>query len=123
MQAALFCGTRYGVDSNILHDIIYSLDFKTIIIHGDAAGVDSQVNSMAQERGMTIIPCPAQWKVYGKSAGPKRNTEMLNMLIALRNVGYECKVYAYPKKDSRGTNDMIAQARIARFHVMGKIIR
>ena len=48
-----------------------------VIIHGAARGADSLANDYATERGLRVVSYPADWKTYGKSAGPIRNTKML----------------------------------------------
>lgn len=46
------------------------------IISGMAAGADSLAVRYAKERGLKLLPFPANWKQYGKSAGILRNAEM-----------------------------------------------
>ena len=62
---------------------------------------------------MPHVPMPAQWKTRGKSAGPDRNTEMLNVLLALRECGYDVEVLAFVLPSSRGTWDMVRKAQAA----------
>jgi len=49
----------------------------TLLIHGDARGADRLAGEWAQERGVPILACPADWKRFGRGAGPKRNRQML----------------------------------------------
>lgn len=44
-----------------------------VIISGMARGADSLGERYAQERGLKLEGYPANWKLYGKSAGFKRN--------------------------------------------------
>jgi len=56
---------------------------------------------------------PADWNRWGKSAGPRRNTEMLKVLLALVDCGYHGSVEAFPLPNSIGTYDMIRKAQAA----------
>ncbi len=49
----------------------------TLLIHGDARGADRLAGEWARERGIEVLACPADWKRYGRGAGPKRNRQML----------------------------------------------
>lgn len=77
------------------------------VIHGAASGADSLAAEWARERGIAATACPADWARYGKSAGPKRNREML----ALKPDG----VVAFP--GGKGTYDMKTAAAAAGIHV------
>lgn len=74
----------------------------TIIISGQAEGVDTWAEQAAKELGYTFIPFKAQWKTYGKSAGFRRNAEMVNEAN---------KVVAFWNGHSRGTEHTINMAR------------
>lgn len=55
------------------------------IISGTARGADKLGERYAKERGYKIIPFEANWQLYGKAAGYKRNqlmAENANALIA-----------------------------------------
>ena len=47
-----------------------------VIISGGAKGADSIGEHYAKENGFEIQRFPADWKRYGRGAGPKRNKEM-----------------------------------------------
>lgn len=47
-----------------------------VIVHGCAAGADNMAGDAAQALNMQIEEHPADWKQYGKKAGPIRNREM-----------------------------------------------
>ena len=111
MNAVIFTGSRKWTRWDVVNKVIEEHPADTIVIHGAAEGLDSIVNELAKRRNMTIIPCPAQWDTLGKSAGPKRNIEMLNILISLQNCGYEVSVEAFPLEDSIGTKHMIKIAK------------
>ena len=73
----LVCGGRkYGfVDK--MYQGLDELEQIDIIISGHASGADKMGEMYADERGIETEVYPAQWKVYGRSAGFKRNTQML----------------------------------------------
>ena len=75
------------------------------IIHGECKGVDLTADKVARKLGFQIISAPADWKTYGKAAGPIRNKQMLNM-------GANA-VYAFHQNisQSKGTKNMIEQAK------------
>jgi hypothetical protein len=47
------------------------------IIHGDARGADTLAKVWALRNNISVISFPAEWGVYGRSAGYVRNTQML----------------------------------------------
>lgn len=73
----------------------------TVLIHGAARGADSLAQAWARDRGIQEIPFYPEWDLYGKSAGVRRNTEMLL-------IGRATRVVAFP--GGRGTENMVTQA-------------
>ena len=53
-----------------------------VIISGAAKGADSLGEKYAKERGYIIDSHPAKWDKYGKSAGYRRNKEMVDIASA-----------------------------------------
>ena len=47
-----------------------------VIVSGCAGGADAIGERYAKENGLNIEKFPADWKKYGKSAGPMRNLQM-----------------------------------------------
>ena len=47
-----------------------------VIVSGCAGGADAIGERYAKENGLNIEKFPADWKKYGKSAGPRRNLQM-----------------------------------------------
>lgn len=101
----LFCGTRHYIPSisREIEDVIKTLDSENdTIIHGGCSGVDSITDRLAKKYGFKVIKVDAEWKKYGKSAGPIRNKKMADIGID--------KAYAFPFPDlqqSRGTKNMV----------------
>ena len=50
----------------------------SVVIHGGARGADQLAGAWAKERQVSYKTYPAQWDRYGKSAGFRRNEQMLN---------------------------------------------
>lgn len=72
---------------------------------GDAAGVDALARHLAEQHGITLHVFKADWDTHGRSAGPRRNAEMVhafqNFLAA--NMDYEYRAFAFPAPKSKGT--------------------
>jgi hypothetical protein len=67
-------------------------------------GADQLAFEWALGNGHPAFPFPAPWKIYGRRAGPLRNSRMLGW-------GRPSMVVAFPGGD--GTADMVAQAKKA----------
>ena len=78
------------------------------IVSGGAKGADSLGERYAAERGYELKRFPANWKKFGRNAGPIRNGEMAS---------YADAVIAFPKGTSVGTANMLKQARKARLKI------
>lgn len=70
----------------------------TEVVSGKARGVDTLGEQWANENNIFIKEFPANWKKFGKSAGPRRNEEMGDYADAL---------VAIWDGESRGTKHMI----------------
>jgi len=78
------------------------------IITGGATGADACAHRWALDRRIPSKIVRAEWKKYGKAAGPIRNARMLEFKPDF--------VVAFPGGD--GTADMIRQARAAGVEVL-----
>lgn len=47
------------------------------IVSGGARGVDSWAAEAARERGLEVVEYPAKWHLYGRSAGFRRNQDIV----------------------------------------------
>lgn len=74
----------------------------TEIVCGEAAGVDLSGKNYAIEHNIVVVSFPANWKDYGRSAGPIRNKAMADYADALLAVW---------DGESRGTKNMIDTMR------------
>ena len=78
------------------------------IVSGGARGADLLGERFAKEYGFKMMRFPADWKAYGKQAGPVRNRQMLN--YAKEEQG---ALLAFWDGKSRGTKNMINIAKDA----------
>lgn len=113
----LVCGDRNWNNMNIIERELRKLPSDTIIIHGAAKGADTIAKFVAERIGLEIINegkgFPADWKRYGRAAGPIRNQQMINE-------GKPDLVLAFHENisESVGTKDMVERARKSRIKVL-----
>ena len=86
------CGKYRGINRDIT------------VIEGGATGADFLGRVYAKWVGFNVETHPADWKKYGKGAGPIRNQQMLDE-------GKPDVVVAFP--GGTGTADMVAKAKKA----------
>lgn len=109
-RAVIVCGSRDWFDDVPIWNALQSLHPATTVITGGASGADAIGHRIAVDRRMASRSIPANWSKHGRAAGPLRNTEMLELLLTFD----ERHVLAFrTRPDSRGTNNMIDQARRA----------
>ena len=113
----LVCGDRNWSDyEKIKHRLSLFLTHEVTVIHGAARGADTLAGKAARELGFEVVVVPAQWKKWGRAAGPIRNREMLGMepdlVLAFHN----------DLDRSRGTRDCVleAQRRKIAIEVLGE---
>lgn len=100
----LICGGREWADEKPIKKVIDFLPPESTVISGGAPGADSIAERLALMRAdLKVEIFHAKWILWGKSAGPKRNIEMLEEKPDI--------VYAFPDKDSVGTYHTIKEAR------------
>lgn len=109
----LVCGSRHFNDYNFMYRTIAAMfdpDDTLTLIHGDARGADRLAEAVFLSGYFHSSPeykrFPADWSKYGKAAGPIRNKQMLDE-------GKPDLVIAFLGPNSRGTQNMIDQARRA----------
>ena len=75
------------------------------VVHGAARGADTLAGEAAKRCGFAVEEYPADWRQWGKRAGPIRNQRMLDE-------GKPQIVHAFHDHilDSKGTRDMIYRA-------------
>jgi hypothetical protein len=102
-RVVLVCGGRHYADAGKVNATLSALRPRpTKIITGDARGADALAYLWAWDHGVEYEGFPADWRNFGKAAGPLRNSQMLNA----EKVDL---VVAFP--GGAGTADMVAKAR------------
>ncbi len=107
----LVCGSRsrstkldkFGV-WNHLDTVHRDLSPIEVIIQGDCYGPDIFAKEWAIDRKIAHLDFPADWKTHDKSAGFKRNVQMLDE-------GKPTLVLAFWDGQSRGTKHTIDEAK------------
>lgn len=77
----IIAGSRDFNDYELLSKEVYKIlprkrDSSIEIVSGGATGADALGEKYAKEHMLKIKKFPANWNLYGKSAGPIRNKEM-----------------------------------------------
>jgi hypothetical protein len=77
-----------------------------VLVHDDCpTGADKIADDWARARAVPVERHPADWGAYGKSAGPRRNQEMVDLGADV--------CLAYPEAVSRGTRHCMSRAEAA----------
>ena len=80
MNYLLIAGSRDFDDAEtferVARDFIAGNEAGTVIVEGGASGADSLARKYAEKNGMSYVEMKADWKKYGRAAGPKRNDTM-----------------------------------------------
>lgn len=98
------------IEENIKH---FKNRFNIIIVSGGCKGADMLGERFAEENGYEIKLFPAEWKKYGKSAGPRRNQQMAEIADL---------VICFWDGKSRGTKSMIEFTKKANKCIKIKLI-
>lgn len=110
MVRVLVSGSRDWKDVKTVARVLSKLPKDTVIIHGDAPGLDTIAGTVAKNMGLTVEAYPADWSI-GRRGGLLRNSEMLtkdiDFVIAFRT-----------KMNSKGTNDCIFKATVRGLQVI-----
>lgn len=113
-KVVVVCGGRdYGVGGDaaeVFHIVAgqISLLRPTLVIQGGAKGADAHARTFAMTAGIPMLEVPAQWQVYGRAAGPKRNAVMAEVA---RRLGGDDGWTLLALPGGRGTASMVAEAR------------
>jgi hypothetical protein len=108
IRKIIICGDRNWKDEYVISKFLDTLvPEKNTTIHRDRRGADRMAGDMAEERGFLVIPFPADWKQFGRAAGPMRNEKMLNQEPDFVVAFHE------DLRKSKGTRDMIQKAKDA----------
>jgi hypothetical protein len=79
----------------------WSLEGEIVIVSGGAKGADALAEKYAKERKYGLHVFSADWKKFGLSAGPKRNSQIVDIATHM---------IAFPSDESKGTYDSLQKA-------------
>jgi hypothetical protein len=117
IERVLICGSRDFTDKAIFDQAMEKWvarhGMPNYVIEGCARGADRlaerwQLYTNNRGHGVNIRHFPADWDKYGKAAGPIRNKQMLD-----EGKPQAVIAFSYDLARSRGTANMVAQARDA----------
>lgn len=79
----LITGSRNWSDKNRIKEELLKINNsyqneEIILLSGNCSGADSIAEEYAEELNWIVKRFPANWKAFGRYAGPKRNQEMVN---------------------------------------------
>ena len=117
MYKVIIAGTRDFSDYALLRSFADQTLFgaKDIeIVSGGARGADALGERYAREHGYALKVFPAEWKKWGRAAGPIRNGQM---------AGYADALIAFWDGQSSGTRDMIRKAEEKGLRVQVQMVR
>lgn len=114
-MVVLVCGSRNWSNFEVILSRLAVLS-PSRVIHGGCAGADELSGKAAKQLGFEVQVFKADWKRFGRAAGPMRNKQMLDegrpdLVLAFHN----------DLENSRGTLDMVRRAKASGIKV--EIIR
>ena len=117
----LVCGGRHFSDYDLLQTTIDNVVAKSgcndiEIVSGHCVGTDRLGEFYAERHNAKLKIFPAEWKKYGKCAGPIRNKQMIDYISV-----FEHKiVIAFTSANTKGTKNTIELAMKANISVVEK---
>lgn len=112
-MVVIVCGSREWTDEAPIRAVLSKLEEHSIVIHGAQRGADTIAGIVAADLGLHVLPEEAEWKAFGKAAGPKRNDKMLETLVKAATTYRQpvhCYAFHHDAKLGVGTRDMVRKA-------------
>lgn len=80
MRLVVTGGRDYAYTDRIFAalDELHSRMPVTLLIEGEARGLDIRAKGWAKRRGIAVLEFPANWKLYENAAGGIRNQQMID---------------------------------------------
>ena len=108
MRKIAVVGSREGISYSVVADklevVFNHYNGAITIVSGGARGVDSHAYRWAGNKGVDVMVFPADWATHGRSAGMRRNANIINEADV---------VLAFWDGQSPGTRNSIDRARAA----------
>ena len=86
-----------------------------LLLHGGARGADRAIGRAAQQLGWRVQSLAAEWRRYGRSAGPIRNRRLLEQALveaqAHTSPAFSASVLVIAFPGGAGTASLVQQAR------------
>ncbi len=76
-ETVAIIGSRAYSNLEYVRLYVRGLSKDTTVVSGGARGVDKVAESEARKCGLNVISIPAEWDKYGKSAGFRRNHDII----------------------------------------------
>lgn len=117
-QVILITGSRNWDDRDLIKSALLPYAKKRVLlIHGDCRGADKIAGDVAEELEFQISASPADWKLYGRAAGPIANREMVNQAKKFQEAGIPTIVLAFHdslhlSKGTKSCVDMAIKAKL-----------
>ena len=109
----MVCGSRTWDDPLAVDRAVADLatEFPEMtLVEGGARGADRMARGAARRLDVPVETHEADWQRYGRSAGPKRNKEMLELGADLVVAFLDAR---RDREGTRGTRDMVERAERA----------
>jgi hypothetical protein len=103
----LVCGSRDWQDAAAIHNALERLR-PAAVITGGCRGADSIAANWARAHEVQLLEMPADWRAFGRAAGPIRNRQMIEQGKPDLVLAFHANI-----ETSRGTRDMVKQAQAA----------
>jgi hypothetical protein len=111
----IIAGSRSITDAALLEEAVSESGFEvSVILCGEARGVDQLGRQWAEGRGIATESYPPEWARYGRAAGQKRNADRAARADAL--------VLLWDGS-SRGSANMLRQARKRGLRVYERVVK
>ena len=86
-----------------------------LLLHGGARGADQAIGRAAHQLGWRVQSLAAEWRRYGRSAGPIRNRQLLEQALieaqANTSPSFSASVLVIAFPGGAGTASLVQQAR------------
>ena len=114
----LVCGSRLWTLRAPIERQLRRLAPGDIVVYGHHwEGANAIADIIAVELGLVVRRYPANWKKFGRAAGPKRNQEMIDKEHLPKEPIEACLAFAENFAAAHGTSDMRRRAFAAGIRV------